>query len=712
VSALTHAEDNPGLGALLRTARGRLSAERSVVWEGGRLSSWYDGTHENVLGAAAESPTTGDVKFVVRRGVDVVEMTPREVSAAVVNAEALAGIHLGGTEDDDAFFASLSSAEQQKVLETEGHLLEVTTGWRFGVPGAGEPDPRYDPAVASVGARVSRKAEELGRHRSWVYRNLEKYEASGRPGLIHGNRKAGARPSDSWDDTDVAIVKLVVQSQVRSSTKDVATLAAFARSALRDEGRPEPSSKRLRQLIDDVSHGLGLYGSAKTRQSKSIRPNVGPQRTRGLHFGDEVEIDSSPLDFFVWCPVRGVQKATVVVAVDVATKLTWCRATAGAPTGRDVALLLHDMINPVPLSPRDRPWLQESCLPKSLRIHAVAAESDGEVPRIRVLPGLIRLDHGKEGENYHFISLCAQVGIDIEWARSMTGPDKAFVESRIHEFARISQIIPGHKGNSVANRGEHPETEPTLSLWDAQLALDEWMYLSAYLPHSGLPHPMQSGRYLTPMQAYNLSLSKSNSLRIVTDVNLVHQFLPVRRGVMSGDGVQIDYIRYWSEDCAELMQSLSQGDARRHGIPLTFHVDPMDRSKVYWHEPRTARWHVLRGIGSDGEALPPFSETLRRAWARSESERRPSKQLVEVTRSRLLDFARNLMASKGGQAVIARDWANTKDALKEPTSDVSTRFAAARFAPTVDVFEVGDDDDNEALRIDPNDWDSDWDVEL
>lgn len=364
-------------------------------------------------------------------------------------------------------------------------------------------------------------------------------------------------------------------------------LACSPSHVLAPDGTPLPEAqellpeKRFKRLVRALRRGSDPRQDARTVQSQGKRPSQGPIKHRGLEFGDVVEIDSTPCDFHVWGP-DGPQKVHAVLAVDVATRYPWIRLTLGAPTGLDVALLLHDMLNPQPLGAL-APERALTTTPGELRMNAWPPNA-GDVPPV-LLPGCIVLDHGTEGENTHFISLLAQLGIQPEWARTMTPTDKAHIESLISKFAVMSQIVPGHKGNAVKNRPERQQTQglPTMRVVASMFRL--WTFYAASQPHTGLPHGLQAKRFLTPNEAVLTSLARRTPTRLHPYPHLLMRFLPSIARVPGDGGVTWDKATYWCEqdDYEELVACASGSGGPRQR--LTFHYDPYDTSRIFWNEP-------------------------------------------------------------------------------------------------------------------------------
>jgi len=198
-----------------------------------------------------------------------------------------------------------------------------------------------------------------------------------------------------------------------------------------------------------------------------VRAAIGPvlARTRTLELMAAGEIEPGGCTIvFVQGP-DGPVKAHAVFAKCVSTKYLWVRVTAGAPRGRDVALLLWDMAGgeeTFASGVANRPGQSVPALPRNV-LALNLWRSTGAPPAW--LPGAIVLDHGPKEESHRLIRYCAQIGVTILWAATREPTDKAYVESVISEFARACQLIPGHEGNAVGNRpSADPQRIPTTAM--------------------------------------------------------------------------------------------------------------------------------------------------------------------------------------------------------------------------------------------------------
>ena len=593
------------------------------------------------------SVRNGEVYLQSQHGLEVTERPLREVLA-----QALAGnLQLTAPplpNRDAEVLSQLTSEEREHVFAMQRHVLDVIHGRPPG-PGAGPYDSTFEERD-----RRQAKMEELGYDRDRIRRLIHRWRTKGLRGLIHGNRRLPTDVVEEADPDVVAVVTDLVRREGPASKKTLVNLHATALSDLRrcgiartpaDSPRPGDPSKpeaedllhetTFRRLYVALSGGADPSQNAKTRQSQARRPTTGPLRHRAVDFGDVVEIDSTPCDFEVWSP-EGRRKPHAVFAVDVATKIMWIRLTDGPPGAGDLAMLLHDMINPAPRTTSGGE-ATPCTVPKRVVVHADPPQAAGPPP---VLPGLIVLDHGSEGENTHFISLLAQLGIQVDWARTRSPTDKPHVESLIATFAHASQLVPGHRGNAVQNHGERIDDQDLLSMAAAKKVFRQWSAFASDQPHTGLPNRMFPSRFLTPNEALVTSLARGVPLRVPRDPDLVMRFLPYICRVPNPEGVVYNKITYWCEDYNDLrVQSAAAGRGREN---LIFHYDPDDPDRLFWQDPRRGHWRVLSAPGADGNPVRPFDDLHEERLRATPGRQRLTQSATAASESHLVDGIRTI----------------------------------------------------------------------
>ena len=115
---------------------------------------------------------------------------------------------------------------------------------------------------------------------------------------------------------------------------------------------PLPGKTTFYKVIDAVATGRHTFGSAVTRRQTANRPQGVFTPTFAARPGEQVQIDSTPIDVLVLLDNGVPVRADLTIAVDVATR-TICAAVL-RPVGTkavDAALLLARMLVPEPMRP-------------------------------------------------------------------------------------------------------------------------------------------------------------------------------------------------------------------------------------------------------------------------------------------------------------------------------------------------------------------------
>ncbi|MEV6097250.1 hypothetical protein [Nocardia sp. NPDC051981] len=241
--------------------------------------------------------------------------------------------------------------------EWELHIVEAATG--IGPVGAVRPE--YDPATRTQTERFRAKVEELAAAgRPIGLRTLQRmrarYVEQGLWGLVDGRVLRESTPTGRIDERVVAAVRQELEAQTEISTGTRSRVIRRVSKALEDSYGPGvvplPGRSTFYGLIEALSAGKHSFGSAVTRRQSANRPCRPFTATLAARPGEQVQIDSTPLDVMVTLEPGVVARADLTIAVDVATR-TICAAVL-RPVGTkavDAALLLARMLVPEPMRP-------------------------------------------------------------------------------------------------------------------------------------------------------------------------------------------------------------------------------------------------------------------------------------------------------------------------------------------------------------------------
>ena len=175
---------------------------------------------------------------------------------------------------------------------------------------------------------------------------------------------------------------------------------------------PLPGRSTLYKVIDAVASGRHTFGSAVTRRQTANRPHGMFTPTHAARPGEQVQIDSTPIDVLVLLDSGVPVRADLTIVVDVATR-TICAAVL-RPVGTkavDAALLLARMLVPEPMRPGWSGALRMSAsrLPHA-RLLDIDARMELAAARPVIVPDTIVIDGGKVFVSDTFTRACERLG--------------------------------------------------------------------------------------------------------------------------------------------------------------------------------------------------------------------------------------------------------------------------------------------------------------
>jgi hypothetical protein len=233
----------------------------------------------------------------------------------------------------------------QDAREWERHLVEVEIGLAPDAPAGAEPRPGFDPVATSVADRDRAKAAELGVSVRTIQIRRARYAEQGLWGLVD---QRAVREYDATGRADARLVTAVgelVDAETDASTGTRSRLIRRVVKKLEAEHGvgvvPLPGKTTFYKVIDAVATGRHTFGSAVTRRQTANRPQGVFTPTFAARPGEQVQIDSTPIDVLVLLDNGMPVRADLTIAVDVATR-TVCAAVL-RPVGTkavDAALLL------------------------------------------------------------------------------------------------------------------------------------------------------------------------------------------------------------------------------------------------------------------------------------------------------------------------------------------------------------------------------------
>lgn len=556
--------------------------------------------------------------------------------------------------------------------------------------------------------RLQAKAAELDVSMRTIERKRARYDAQGLWGLVD---QRAARTFDVAGQADARLVEVLRELIAAETNSSTGTRSRLMRRATKlVEHRhgagvvAVPGKTAFYALMDRLAVGRHTFGSAPTRRQTANRPAGAFTITAAARPGEQVQIDSTPIDVMVLA-VDGVPvRADLTIAVDVATRTI----SAGVlrPVGTkavDASLLLAKMLVPEPMRP-DWPAalaMAASRLPFASLLSIDARMREAAAKPV-IVPEQVVIDHGKVFVSDTFTRACDRLGISIQPARKGTPTDKAVVEATFAAIKTLfAQHVAGFKGANTQLRGRGVAAEWTLD--ELQNLFDEWLIVGwQHRPHDALRDPHAPRRMLTPNERYTALVAVAGYLPLTLTRLDYLELLPVKWRTINAYGVRIEHRTYDAPELGPFRRQHS-GLGGKRGL-WEVHYDPYDLSRVFvrthdgWV---TAPWTHLPMVSA------PFADFTWRHARRLVAE--SGRDITETEIARALD-ALLTRAEHGPDRTGARVVARTRTAAAahrpqptEPDSaaalEVTAEVTAAPAGPDAQVIPFGVfDADAEAER--------------
>ena len=486
-----------------------------------------------------------------------------------------------------------------EAREWERHLVEVEAGLP---PDAGPgvvPRPEYDPAVCSLLQRERAKAAELGVSLRTVEYRRARYVTQGLWGLVDQRATRAWEATGRADARLIAVARQVIDAETHASTGTRGRLIRRVVKAVEDTYGPDvvplPGKTTFYKLIEALSTGRHTFASAVTRRQTANRPEGVFSPTFAARPGEQVQVDSTPLDVMVLLDTGMPVRADLTIAVDVATR-TICAAVLRpvATKAVDAALLLARMLVPEPMRPGWSTALRMSAsrLPHA-RLLDVDARMELAAAKRVIVPDTIVIDGGKVFVSDTFTRACARLGVSVQNCRPGTPTDKGIVEAT---FAAINTLFCQHvAAYTGSNTTPGSDVDAVWTLPDLQDLLDEWLLCGWQArPHDALRDPYFPRRPVSPNDKYAALVAAAGYLPLTLSGEDYLELLPVTWRAINDYGIRLDYRTYDSPELGRWRRQHSGVTAKR-GL-WEVHCDPYDLSQVFVRTPDgwvTAPWTHL-----------------------------------------------------------------------------------------------------------------------
>ncbi|MFD4937242.1 transposase [Streptomyces virginiae] len=529
--------------------------------------------------------------------------------------------------------ADLLPVQQEHVMRRLDHIREVETGYRSGDPQAAlphEPLPQYDPGATTLTQRRLAKVAELRRAAAVdpvLAKSLALHKVSLRT-LVRwdvGRRKLGpiGLSDDRWlrEATGHRITPELREAlfAVRDESLRRAKLTARARERLIHQYVRETFGDGVEIPSYDVLRTVWRewFGSSGARQryarSAALAQKYGTGRHVVVHRpGQVVTLDTTVLPVKVLEDVFGDPVSVhLTLALDVYThSIVAFRLTLVSDSSIDVAMVLRDMMMPLPMRPdwgEDMEWAYPGV--PGMVVADFAGYDVAGLPFFA--PETVTTDHGSVYRNHHLVEVQRVIGANIKPSRVLRPTDKKTVERAFGAIqSLLFSLLLGYQGVDTADRGVDPEADACLTVAEMEHVIATWVVrvwqnrrFDSYAPS------WDPGGDHSPNSLFAASMAQGGFALQIPSPELYYQLLPTHRVMIHGKrGVKIKNLWYNGEALEPYRGELSRrgGKAKNRYV---FHRDPRDPCFVFFQDPRTHDWHPLRWVGLPEEGhFPAFSD--------------------------------------------------------------------------------------------------------
>lgn len=532
---------------------------------------------------------------------------------------------------------ALPGSVLEAAREWERHVLEVETGFLPGSSPGTEPREGFDPAATTVGEREVAKAAELSVSVRTVQLRRARYAGQGLWGLVDQRAVREWAVTGRVDARVVEAVQEGLAAQTGTSTGTRSRLMRWVEKRLEETHGAGvvamPSRATFYRLVDALAVGRHSFGSAVTRRQTANRPQTMFTPSFAARPGEQVQIDSTPIDVMVLLDDGTAARADLTIVVDVATR-TICAALL-RPVGTkavDAALLLARMLVPEPMRPgwSEALRMSASVLPYG-RLLDIDARMEAAAARPVIVPDTIVIDGGKVFVSETFLRACERLGVSVHQARPRTPTDKGIVEATFGAINTLfCQYVASYTGSNPTLRGT--DVSGAWTLPELQDLLDEWLLAGwQSRPHDALRDPLQPQRVLSPNEKYAALVAAAGYLPLTLVGEDYLELLPVAWRQINAYGIKIGHRTYDSPELGPLRQQHSGVAARRGRWEV--HFDPYDVSRVFVRTQAgwlTVPWTHLPMVSA------PFAEFTWR-HARAVTAHRGGDDANETEVARVLD---------------------------------------------------------------------------
>jgi len=396
----------------------------------------------------------------------------------------------GPSVADQRLFDLLTPERRRDAEFWYEHMYEV----RNGVAMRDHEMHTDEAPAATVSSRLAMKRAELMKagvqvSMSTMWRRWSGFNRQGVIGCADRRGMPGHVRLPQTDPRVEAAVRAVKIHFADRSTPTQKQIIEMARYRLEEDGVPVPCRSSMYELIKKLDRGEHSTGDATARRSHANSPDRAFGKVIALFPGEEVQLDSTPLDAMVLMADGTVGRVDLAAGIDIATgTVTAAVLRANACKSVDAIELLAKSMVPQQMVPgwRDNMATARNYLPN---VMAAEPELDARLANKPVIDvrGVV-VERGRIFVSEAFVRALETRGIEYRLAPPYSPTAKPHIERLFKTIGDdFVRWIPGYKGRSVSHRGRRPEKDAVWPLPLLQALLDEWI-ITVYQnrPHTGI----------------------------------------------------------------------------------------------------------------------------------------------------------------------------------------------------------------------------------
>ncbi|UAK39187.1 Mu transposase C-terminal domain-containing protein [Gordonia bronchialis] len=400
----------------------------------------------------------------------------------------------------------------------------------------------------------------------------------------------------------------------KKSTPSKKQVIEYATEELEEVGVTVPKRSRMYELLKELDRGEHTFGEASTRRSLANSPDRAFGKIRQLYPGQELQLDSTPLDALVLTPDGRTERADLALAIDVATRtIASAILRPKAASSVDATELLTKAMRPMQMHPEweDAMSWARSILPHDMLPADVLAEHAAARPIIDIRG--VFVDRGRIYVSEHFVRVLEMQGMNHRIASPRDPTNKPIVERTLRTIGEdFVRWMTGYKGRAIVHRGSHPEAEPLWPLTLIQPLLDEWV-VSVYQPrsHSGLSLDVAPAMPVAPNEMYSgLTEFIPGRVRALTrDEWISLQPCDWRR--INRYGINFERLIYDNDGARFHELRRSKSPNRQHDGRWEIRYDPGNMMRIWLRDEERQEWIECKWIRAKDAPTPFALDVLR-----------------------------------------------------------------------------------------------------